>query len=198
MPSHASWVYEPGSAAAPKDPTGWKPVQLVPENARPGRGGLPIAVGADENQAIWIEIYIDRERTPGLYRGDDRDPGGQARRTRADRARGLRLHAARREQHARDAVLLERSSRAAITGRNLDRRLPSARSSSSRGAGARVRRADADGSHRPILRGGLHARARLRRAWRGRRQRDRAAKLLRPGPGVRRSLDAPGLAATRG
>src|SRR5437773_8797727 len=42
MPSHASWVYERGSAAAPADPTGWKPVQLVPENADRPRGGLPI------------------------------------------------------------------------------------------------------------------------------------------------------------
>ena len=36
MPSHAEWVYQPGSPAAPKDPTGWKPVQLVPENANEG------------------------------------------------------------------------------------------------------------------------------------------------------------------
>ena len=35
-PTHADWVFAPGSAAAPKDPTGWKPVQLVPENARQG------------------------------------------------------------------------------------------------------------------------------------------------------------------
>jgi len=68
-PSHASWVYDWRSPAAPSDPTGWKPVQLVPENARRGKGGLPIAVRRDENQAIWIEIYIDRSRTPGVYRG---------------------------------------------------------------------------------------------------------------------------------
>ncbi len=43
-PSHASWVYDRGSPASPPDPTGWKPVQLVPENARRGRGGLPVAV----------------------------------------------------------------------------------------------------------------------------------------------------------
>jgi hypothetical protein len=81
MPSHASWVYEPGSAAAPRDPTGWKPVQLVPENARPGRGGLPISVGARDNQAIWIEIYIDRNRTPGLYRGTIEIQADETRRT---------------------------------------------------------------------------------------------------------------------
>ena len=39
-----SWVCEPGSPAAPRDPTGWKPVQLVPENARAGRGGFPESV----------------------------------------------------------------------------------------------------------------------------------------------------------
>jgi hypothetical protein len=67
--SHASWVYTRGSPAAPPDPTGWKPVQLVPENAKRGRGGLPVPVEPNQNQAIWIEIYIDRARTPGVYRG---------------------------------------------------------------------------------------------------------------------------------
>jgi hypothetical protein len=68
-PSHASWVYNRDSPAAPPDPTGWKPVQLVPENARAGRGGMPIAVQPSQNQAIWIEVYIDRARQPGRYRG---------------------------------------------------------------------------------------------------------------------------------
>jgi hypothetical protein len=68
-PSNASWVYDRNSPAAPPDPTGWKPVQLVPENARAGRGGLPIAVPPSLNQAIWIEVYVDRNRQPGRYRG---------------------------------------------------------------------------------------------------------------------------------
>ena len=68
-PSHASWVYVPGSAAAPKNPTGWKPVQLVPENAARGRGGFPVSVRPDQGQAIWIEIYVDRASPPGAYRG---------------------------------------------------------------------------------------------------------------------------------
>jgi len=51
-PSHANWIFKPGSPAAPKDPTGWKPVQLVPENARVGRGGFPLSVAASQNQAI--------------------------------------------------------------------------------------------------------------------------------------------------
>jgi hypothetical protein len=68
IPSHASWVFRRGSPAAPRDSTGWKPVQLVPERAR--KGGLPIAVGPDRTQAIWIEIYTGRGRPAGLYTGE--------------------------------------------------------------------------------------------------------------------------------
>ena len=67
--SHADWAWKPGSAAVPRDPTGWKPVQLVPENARSGRGGLPIAVGPDLGQALWIEVYVRRGLPPGFYQG---------------------------------------------------------------------------------------------------------------------------------
>jgi hypothetical protein len=69
MASRAQWVYQQDSPAAPKDPTGWKPVQLVPENARSGLGGFPLKVSADANQGIWIEIYTDRSLPPGLYNG---------------------------------------------------------------------------------------------------------------------------------
>lgn len=65
----AEWAWKPGSPAAPKDTLGWKPVQLVPENAKAGRGGLPIAVAPSQNQALWIEIYTGRERPAGTYKG---------------------------------------------------------------------------------------------------------------------------------
>jgi hypothetical protein len=79
-PSHASWVYRRGTPAEPPDPTGWKPVQLVPENARAGRGGLPVAVRPNENQSIWIDVYVDRNRKPGVYRGTIAiDADGEAR-----------------------------------------------------------------------------------------------------------------------
>ena len=68
-PSHASWVFTRDSAAAPPDPTGWKPVQLVPENARAGKGGFPVAIRPNENQALWIEVYVDRDRAAGVYKG---------------------------------------------------------------------------------------------------------------------------------
>ena len=67
--SHADWVFKPGSPAAPKDPTGWKPVQLVPENAKAGRGGFPLKVVPAQNQSIWIEVYTNRTLPAGIYRG---------------------------------------------------------------------------------------------------------------------------------
>jgi len=68
-PSRAQWVYESGSPAAPKDPTGWKPVQLVPENAKAGRGGFPLNVLSGLNQSVWFEIYTDRSLPAGIYSG---------------------------------------------------------------------------------------------------------------------------------
>ena len=68
-PTRANWVWRPGSPATPSDTKGWKPVQLVPENAKPGRGGLPLKVAAGQNQAIWIEIYTARNLAAGMYEG---------------------------------------------------------------------------------------------------------------------------------
>jgi len=67
--SHADWVFKPDSPAAPKDPTGWKPVQLVPENAKVGRGGFPLQVAPSQNQGVWIEIYTEKNLPAGIYRG---------------------------------------------------------------------------------------------------------------------------------
>jgi len=64
----ASWIYRSGPGA-PTDPTGWKPVQLVPENAIAGKGGFPLSVDPNQNQAIWIEVYTGRDRPPGIYDG---------------------------------------------------------------------------------------------------------------------------------
>jgi len=67
--THASWAWKPGSPAAPKHTVGWQPVQLVPENARAGRGGFPLAVAANAAQAVWIELYTGRGRPAGTYEG---------------------------------------------------------------------------------------------------------------------------------
>lgn len=66
--TEASWFYW-SKNAIPADTTGWKPVQLVPENAKAGKGGFPVSVAPQQNQAIWIEIYTPRELPAGLYRG---------------------------------------------------------------------------------------------------------------------------------
>jgi hypothetical protein len=65
----ASWAWEPGSPAAPDDPTGWKPVVLVPENAREGKGGFPLRVEPSRSQAFWIDVYTGRDRPAGIYKG---------------------------------------------------------------------------------------------------------------------------------
>jgi hypothetical protein len=67
--TRAEWAWGPDSLAAPADTLGWKPVQLVPENARAGRGGFPVSVAPGQNQAIWIDVYTGRDRPAGLYEG---------------------------------------------------------------------------------------------------------------------------------
>jgi hypothetical protein len=67
--TRAEWAWKPGSPAAPRSPTGWKPVVLVPENARAGKGGFPVRVEASRNQSIWFEVDTGRRRAAGLYRG---------------------------------------------------------------------------------------------------------------------------------
>src|ERR1043165_9507503 len=69
VPSHAEWVYKIGSPTAPQDPTGWKPVQLVPENARAGLGGFPLRINGHQNQAASTEVYTERNLPAGLYSG---------------------------------------------------------------------------------------------------------------------------------
>ena len=69
QPTHARWIYKLGTPSAPSNPTGWKPVQLVPENAKPGRGGFPLKVEPMQNQPVWIEIYTARNLPAGIYEG---------------------------------------------------------------------------------------------------------------------------------
>src|SRR5690606_30088651 len=67
--SRASWVFDPDGPAAPTTPLGWTPVQLVPENARAGRGGFPLRVREGQRQGIWIEVAVGRDIVAGDYRG---------------------------------------------------------------------------------------------------------------------------------
>jgi hypothetical protein len=69
-PSSATWIYDANSPSAPPGIVGWKPVQLVPENARTGRGGFPLTVAPRLNQGIWIEVYAGKDLPAGLYEGE--------------------------------------------------------------------------------------------------------------------------------
>jgi hypothetical protein len=68
-PTTASWIYRLSTPSAPRNPTGWKPVQLIPENARISKGGFPLKIEPLSNQAIWIDIYVYRNLPSGLYDG---------------------------------------------------------------------------------------------------------------------------------
>lgn len=71
-PTKASWITEPNKASSPPDMLGRKPVQLVPENARAGRGGFPLQVEARHNQAVWVDLYVGKDLPAGTYRGQVR------------------------------------------------------------------------------------------------------------------------------
>ncbi len=66
--THADWIFTPGGPAAPTASEGWMPVQLVPENARPG-AGLPVDVPPRSNQAIWFDVYLEKGLPAGTYEG---------------------------------------------------------------------------------------------------------------------------------
>ncbi len=68
-PTCADWMVVPCKIGAPTDMMGDKPVQLVPENARPGRGGFPVQVEARKNQAFWVDIYLEKNLPAGHYDG---------------------------------------------------------------------------------------------------------------------------------
>ena len=162
-----------------------------------GRGGLPIAVGANQNQAIWIEVYVGRQRAAGLYRG-----------TIAIEADGVTRQVPV-ELEVLDFSLPDDNSMHAMLfysgdqperyhGRNLD-------AAYHRFAHRhRVELVNAyDETTLPAVWGRFSGAdftsgQRLRRTRGGRRQRAGAAHVLRAWAAVRRPRPAPGRAVTRG
>ncbi len=67
--SNASWICPPTGNASPNDALGWKPVQLIPENAKQGKGGFPLKVEPYQNQGIWFDIYTAKDLPAGVYEG---------------------------------------------------------------------------------------------------------------------------------
>ncbi|KPL12270.1 MAG: hypothetical protein AMS26_18335 [Bacteroides sp. SM23_62] len=68
--TNASWIHLSSLPSAIDNPLGWKPVQLVPENALSGRGGYPLLINPLHNQSIWFDIYIKKDLIPGIYLGN--------------------------------------------------------------------------------------------------------------------------------
>ncbi len=49
--------------------TGWIPDALVPFSATQGRGGAPFDISANQNQGVWVDIYVDKDLPAGTYTG---------------------------------------------------------------------------------------------------------------------------------
>jgi PKD repeat protein len=49
--------------------TGWMPDALVPFSAASGKGGAPFTITANQNQGVWVDVYIGRTLPAGTYTG---------------------------------------------------------------------------------------------------------------------------------
>jgi PKD repeat protein len=49
--------------------TGWMPDALVPFSAAQGKGGAPFDISANQNQGVWVDIYVDKGLPAGTYTG---------------------------------------------------------------------------------------------------------------------------------
>ena len=48
---------------------GWYPDPLIPFELGKARGGAPFDIGPSCNQAVWVDIYVPRDQTAGIYTG---------------------------------------------------------------------------------------------------------------------------------
>ena len=126
-----------------------------PRTRARGRGGFPLAVGPRLGQALWVEIYVGRDRPAGVYEGTlTITADGKATRP-AGRAARLRLRPPRREQPPGDGLLRARPARA-LPGPEPRPGVPPLRPPPPRRARARVRRGEGRGAPRPVRRERLH------------------------------------------
>jgi len=49
--------------------TGWMPDAMVPFSAASGKGGAPFNISANQNQGVWVDIYVDKGLPAGTYTG---------------------------------------------------------------------------------------------------------------------------------
>ncbi len=70
------WFFS-DSAAPSAYYTGWVPDCLIPFSAPPGKGGAPFSIGGNRNQAVWVDILIPKDASPGTYSGSARISAGK-------------------------------------------------------------------------------------------------------------------------
>ena len=138
----------------------------------PGRGGLPIAVRPARTRRSGSRSTSAAIAPPGLYRGDDRDPARTARRARVP----IELEVfdfALPDENSMHAMLFYSSDQPELLSRPQPRSPPTTASRIATASSWCTRTTSRRCRQRvgPVLRRGLHARARLRRARRGHRQR---------------------------
>jgi hypothetical protein len=62
------WLFS--KTAAPSDYyTGWVPDCLIPFSAPAGKGGAPFSIEGNNNQGVWVDIFIPRDASSGTYTG---------------------------------------------------------------------------------------------------------------------------------
>jgi chitodextrinase len=61
------WYAEAAPPAYYQD--GWLPVAMIPFEAPAGLGGAPFDIESGMNQAVWVDLLIPRDATPGQYLG---------------------------------------------------------------------------------------------------------------------------------
>ena len=179
MPSHASWVYARGSAAAPPTPPDGSRCSWCRRTRR--RAACRSKWEPIETQAIWFEIYTGPGQSSRRVHGRDRDRCRRRPSDAADRTRALRLRSPGPQQHARHAVLRELAARALSRTQSRSGVSPAGASPSCR-TGARLRRELTVACAGPFHGRGLHASARLRRPWRRRGNVIAPRTFYGPGP----------------
>ena len=57
------------SAAPSAYYSGWVPDCLIPFSAPPGKGGAPFSIEGNNNQGVWVDIFIPKTAAAGTYKG---------------------------------------------------------------------------------------------------------------------------------
>lgn len=66
--SPPAWFFA-ATAPPPDYYTGWVPDCLIPFSAPSGKGGAPFSIDGNNNQGVWVDIYIPRDASAGVYKG---------------------------------------------------------------------------------------------------------------------------------